>query len=92
MTSPPPDGVWRRPIVLAAALALVTLALYAPALGNGFVDYDDGMYVYENPRIPMGLSRENVVWAFTTTDALNWHPVTWLSHLTDAQLFGLEPW
>ncbi len=88
----PSTGVfWRRPVVLAAALALATLAVYAPAIGNGFVDYDDGMYVTANPRMRDGLTRDNVVWAFTTTEALNWHPLTWLSHLLDAELFGLEP-
>lgn len=91
MTSPPRDSLWRRPAVLALALALLTVALYGPALGNGFVDYDDPMYVTANPRIPQGLTRENVEWALTTTDAMNRHPVTWLSHLLDAELFGLEP-
>jgi tetratricopeptide (TPR) repeat protein len=91
MTTPPKDGFWRRPLVLAAALALVTVAVYAPALGNGFVDYDDGMYVTENPRMTQGLSGENVAWAFTTTEAMNWHPLTWLSHLLDAELFGMAP-
>ena len=90
-TTAPPDSFWRRPIVLTVALGLVTLAVYAPALGNGFVDYDDGMYVYQNPRIPQGLTRDNVAWAFTNTEAMNWHPLTWLSHLLDAELFGLRP-
>jgi protein O-mannosyl-transferase len=91
MTNPSPRSAWRRPGVLAAALALLTIALYWPATGNGFVDYDDGMYVTENPRIPQGLTRENVAWAFTTTEAMNRHPLTWLSHLLDAELFGLKP-
>jgi Flp pilus assembly protein TadD len=91
MTSPARQSAWRRPSVLALGLALLTLALYAPALGNGFVDYDDGMYVTENPRIAQGLTRENVAWAFTTTEAMNWHPLAWLSHLLDAELFGLKP-
>jgi len=91
MTSPSPASPWRRPGVLAAAIALLTIALYWPATGNEFVDYDDGMYVTANPRIPQGLTRENVAWAFTTTEATNWHPLTWLSHLLDAEMFGLKP-
>lgn len=91
MSSPPTDPSWRNPGVLATALALLTIALYWPATGNEFVAYDDDMYVTANPRIPQGLTRENVVWAFTTTEATNYHPLTWLSHLLDAQLFGMSP-
>ena len=77
--------------MLAAALALLTLALYWPATGNGFVDYDDPMYVSANPRVRQGLTQENLVWAFTTTEATNWHPLTWLSYLVDQDLFGPSP-
>jgi tetratricopeptide (TPR) repeat protein len=90
-TPSPPDRPWRRPGVLAAALALLTMALYWPATGNEFVLYDDDMYVTANPRMAQGLTGENVAWAFRATAASNWHPLTWLSHLLDAELFGLEP-
>ena len=63
--------------MLAAALALLALALYWPATGHEFVDYDDGMYVTENPRIAQGLTHENIAWAFTTTEAVNWRAITW---------------
>src|SRR5262245_13084086 len=91
MTTAPSESPWRRPGVLAVALALLTLALYWPATGNEFVSYDDDVYVTSNPRIPDGLTSDNVHWAFTTTAASNWHPLTWLSHLLDGQLFGLSP-
>ena len=58
--------------------------------GHSFINYDDGLYVYENPHVRGGLSKEGVSWAFTTFDAANWHPLTWISHMTDVQLFGLD--
>ena len=76
---------------VALALAVVTLAVYSPVRGHGFVDYDDGEYVFGNPHVLAGLDAESVAWAFTTMDAANWHPLTWLSHMLDVQLFGLNP-
>jgi tetratricopeptide (TPR) repeat protein len=67
------------------------LVLYASAGRNDFVDFDDYVYVVLNPRVNGGLSAEGVAWAFTTTRSLNWHPLTWLSHMLDAELFGLDP-
>ena len=77
---------------VAAALALVTLGLFWPVTQAAFINYDDPDYVSQNPRIPGGLSWDNIQWAFTHTVNANWHPVTVLSHLLDGQLFGLEPW
>jgi tetratricopeptide (TPR) repeat protein len=76
---------------VAVVLAVVTLAVYAPVRGHGFVDYDDGEYVFANPHVQAGLSAESVAWAFTTMAVTNWHPLTWLSHMLDVQLFGLDP-
>jgi len=84
-----------RPVpawVVAAVLALVTLGLYWPATHAAFINYDDPDYVTQNPRIPGGLSWDNIQWAFTHAVNANWHPVTVLSHLLDGQLFGLQPW
>jgi tetratricopeptide (TPR) repeat protein len=72
-------------LVLAMAIA------YEPVRHNDFVSFDDGMYVTENPRVNEGLSFESLHWAFTTTHASNWHPLTWLSHMMDCELFGLNP-
>jgi tetratricopeptide (TPR) repeat protein len=58
---------------------------------SDFVDYDDDMYVTENPHVKNGITGESISWAFTTGHAYNWHPLTWLSHMLDCQLFGIEP-
>ena len=69
-------------------LGALTLAAYWPVLHHGFASYDDFDYVTENARVQAGLSWDNVLWAFRTTEAANWHPLTWLSHMLDVQLFG----
>ena len=55
----------------------------------GFVNIDDAQYVSDNPAVSGGLSGHGVCWAFTTRHAGNWHPLTWLSHMLDVELFGL---
>ena len=83
----------RLPTWLTAfLLVLVTIALYWPATSHDFVNYDDEMYVKDNPHVTSGLTLGNVRWAFRTDYAGNWHPVTWLSHMLDCQLFGLNAW
>jgi protein O-mannosyl-transferase len=77
--------------ILAALLALATLAVYAPTLRNGFVEFDDPAYVTANTHVQQGLTWHNVAWAFTSFDEANWHPLTWLSHMADVQLYGLSP-
>jgi protein O-mannosyl-transferase len=72
-------------------LGFVTLALYTPVLTHQFLRYDDQQYVTENPHVQAGLSWSGVVWAFKSFYATNWHPLTWLSHMLDCQLFGLNP-
>jgi tetratricopeptide (TPR) repeat protein len=82
------DRARRR--LLAALLVLGTLALYARTLSFGFVNLDDDVYVTANPRVLAGLEAESVGWAFTTGHAANWHPLTWLSHMLDVELFDLD--
>ena len=72
-------------------LVLGTLAVYSPAARHGFTLYDDGDYVTENPMVQNGLTWAGVKWAFTTWHAGNWHPLTWISHMADCQLAGLNP-
>jgi len=72
-------------------LFLSTLALYYPALQNGFVNYDDSAYVTSNFHVQQELTSRNLAWAFTSTAEASWHPLTWISHMLDAQLFGLGP-
>jgi hypothetical protein len=80
-----------RPRLAALLLALATLAVYLPVMRNGFVDFDDGDYITENPVVQAGWTWPGVKWAFTTGHAANWHPLTWLSHMTDCQFFKLDP-
>ena len=85
-------GTRRGAALLGIFLALGTFALFAPAIGFDFVAFDDPAYVSANPHLVGGLTAANVRWAWTsTTYASNWHPLTWISHLTDVALFGLAP-
>jgi protein O-mannosyl-transferase len=77
--------------VLCLVLVLLTLVFYNSAGRNGFVNFDDTIYVTHNPHVRAGLTWDTFRWAFTTFDAANWHPLTWLSHALDFQLFGMNP-
>lgn len=87
--------VWERyrsrSALFALGLVLVTLLVFLRATHGGFVDYDDADYVTANAQVHAGLTWAGVQWAFTTGHASNWHPLTWLSHMLDAQLYGLAP-
>src|SRR5580658_1312187 len=72
-------------------LVLGTLVVYLPVSHYGFSLYDDNYYVTENPVVQNGLTWSGIRWAFTTCYASNWHPVTWMSHMLDYQLFYLNP-
>jgi tetratricopeptide (TPR) repeat protein len=77
--------------LLGAAIVLVTIAAFSPVRHHGFVNIDDAHYVAENPAVLSGLTWNGVAWAFTTGHAGNWHPLTWISHMADVELFGLDP-
>ena len=77
--------------VIPWLLVALTLALYWPVRHHGFVALDDQDYVTANRQVQAGLTWEGVRWAFTTTAASNWHPLTWISHMLDVQLFGASP-
>lgn len=83
----------QRHATLACVLLLcvVTCGLYGRSLQNGFVNYDDPRYVTKNLVVQKGLTWPNVKWAFASTSEANWHPLTWMSHMVDVQLFGLHP-
>jgi protein O-mannosyl-transferase len=81
----------RQTLILGLLLVTATLALYNPASHHPFVNYDDDRYIGDNAQVKAGLRWETVRWAFTTYDEANWHPLTWLSHALDCQLFGLNP-
>ena len=80
----------QKPILLGALLVLATLLLYGRVVHHEFLEFDDSQYVTENIHVSTGLNRGNVVWAFTSFREGNWHPLTWISHMTDCQLFGLS--
>jgi tetratricopeptide (TPR) repeat protein len=77
--------------VLGALLAVATIALYIPVVGHPFLVLDDHDYVTANSHIHEGLSWNTIRWAFSSTEAANWHPLTWLSHALDYQIFALNP-
>jgi protein O-mannosyl-transferase len=77
--------------ILCVLLAVVTIALYSPVVGHSFVVFDDRDYVTANPYVHGGVSWNTIKWAFTSTAAANWHPLTWLSHALDYQFFALNP-
>jgi tetratricopeptide (TPR) repeat protein len=76
---------------IGVGIVVAVVATYVPVLRFGFVNFDDPEYVLENPHVIGGLTRADVAWAFTAFHAANWHPLTWLSHMVDCQLFGLAP-
>jgi tetratricopeptide (TPR) repeat protein len=77
--------------VVGIALSLAIFAIYWQTRKFAFVTYDDSDYVYANPWVLRGLTFRGFMWATTALNAINWHPLTWLSHMLDVQLFGLEP-
>ncbi len=80
-----------RPWFVCLLLAAVTLAVFWPLKNSEYLYLDDPTYTTSNPYVRQGLTLDGVVWAFTTRQASNWHPLTWLSHMLDASLFGLAP-
>src|SRR5580698_9578664 len=80
---------WRVPAI-CLVLAAITFAVFGQTLRYEFIDFDDNDYVYANPVVVQGLTLKGIVWAFSF-HAANWHPLTWLSHMLDCQLYGLHP-
>ncbi len=81
----------KRNLILCLVLVAATLAIYNAVNQNGFVNYDDDIYITTNHHVQNGLRWSTIQWAFTTFDAANWHPLTWISHALDYQLFKLNP-
>jgi tetratricopeptide (TPR) repeat protein len=77
-------------ISVCIVLTIAILAVYWQVKDHAFINLDDNLYVTENPHVQAGLTIENLKWAFTTTQLPYWHPVTWLSHMLDVQIFGLK--
>jgi tetratricopeptide (TPR) repeat protein len=80
---------WRTPAVCLVLVA-ITFAVFGQTLTHEFVDFDDNVYVYENPVVAQGLTLKGLVWALTDDTVDHWHPLTWLSHMADCQVYGLR--
>ena len=78
--------------VVCILLADIVWISLGGALRNGFVNFDDDGYVYQNPNVTSGLTLAGVRWAFSSVHGFNWHPLTTISHMLDCQLYGLQPW
>jgi Tfp pilus assembly protein PilF len=76
--------------VIAAGLAVATLAVYAQVVRHQFIAFDDPLYIQNNPMVTAGLTWKGIAWAFTTFYDSNWHPLAWIAHMVDVQLFGLD--
>jgi protein O-mannosyl-transferase len=85
-----PAAKTQTKVLICLGLGLVTLLLYLPSLRQGFLPYDDQQYVTENRQVQSGLNSQGLTWAFGY-HAGNWHPLTWLSHMLDCDLYGLKP-
>ena len=78
-------------LIVCLALTITTLASFWQVQQNEFINFDDLIYIAHNPNVRDGLTSNSFSWAFTTSYASNWHPLTWLSHMLDCQLYGLKP-
>ncbi len=80
-----------RPLLICLALSLTTLVVFRQVRSLDFIDFDDYLYVANNNNVQGGLTWQGIKWAFTTTQAYNWHPLTWFSHMLDCRLYGVNP-
>lgn len=85
-----PFGSRKMTILIAALLGALAFAVFSPALGYGFLNYDDDLYVYDNPEVTKGLSKRGFQYAFTTRDVGTWAPLTWLSYQLDTSVLGFR--
>jgi tetratricopeptide (TPR) repeat protein len=81
----------RLKLLISIALLTATFILYWQVGSHEFLIYDDDLYISRNVHVLQGLSGENILWALTSVEQCNWHPLTWMSHMLDAQLFGISP-
>jgi tetratricopeptide (TPR) repeat protein len=77
-----------RELIVFTVLSVLVLGIYWQTTQFGFINLDDNLYVYDNPAVMSGLNRDTIRWAFNAFFSANWHPLTWLSHMTDVQIFG----
>ena len=77
-----------REVIAVSLLGMAVLGIYAQVGAHRTIGFDDSLYLTDNAWVRRGLTWEGLVWAFTNVDAANWHPVTWISHMIDQELFG----
>ena len=87
----PPPILKKKSLLICLLLALVTLAVYWPVTSHQFIIFDDDDYITDNSHVTAGLTWPGIVWAFKTDHAANWHPLTWISHMADCQIYGVKP-
>ena len=80
-----------RKLIVSLALVVAIVAVFWQLKDCNFISYDDGLYVIENQEVNSGITLKGIAWSFTTFHAANWHPLTWLSHMVDVELYGLNP-
>src|SRR5437660_5221676 len=80
----------RPDLLILLGLAVMTFAIYAQVIGHQFITLDDDAYIKENGMVNRGVTLAGVAWAFTAFDQGNWHPLTWIAHMIDSQLFGMN--
>jgi tetratricopeptide (TPR) repeat protein len=78
-------------VLISTALIVIILAVYMQVGNYEFTNFDDPEYVTENPHVSSGITGKNIIWAFTFVEENNWHPITWLSHMADVELYGMNP-
>ena len=78
-------------LMISLFLILAIIVVYWQVQNFDFVGFDDELYVTKNRQVQAGLTYRGFLWAFATTQAANWHPLTWLSHMLDSHLYGLNP-
>ena len=84
------ESRWSR-FGIAVFLAAITWAVFGQTFDHQFINYDDPLYVYDNPHVRAGINWSGIKWAFTHIHSQNWHPLTTISHMLDCQLFGVNP-
>lgn len=80
-----------KEIIISLFLMAACFTVYWQISTHEFISFDDRLYITENPHVQTGFSIESIIWAFTTGHAANWHPITWLSHMLDWELYGSNP-
>ena len=78
-------------LMICAVLVIMNITLFGPVRNHEFINLDDNVYITENAQVREGITPRGILWAFTSIEGCNWHPLTWISHMIDVQLFGLNP-